>query len=272
MDTDKDELDPSGEAPTLAHPGAKAVAHEPLSDETLDETVAMDAEPEAAPVETAELSSDTAATAPGEAEAVESSQSTLTSTSPSTTSTEGDASASAERGAKSRPLQSLADLLHDLAIAVVVCVLLITYVVQAFKVQGTSMSPELADGERILVNKFEYRFGSIERGDVVVFWYPDDPELSFIKRVIGLPGERVEVRAGVVLVNGRPLDEGYVSPDNSDRRSFVEQEVRPGHYFVLGDNRRGSNDSRSWGFVPERYIYGKAFLRIWPLTEAGLVN
>ena len=90
---------------------------------------------------------------------------------------------------KARPFQALIDLLHDLAIAVVVCVLLITYVVQAFKVQGTSMSPELLDGERILVNKFLYRFTDIGRGDVVVFWYPEDPNLSFIKRVVGLPGE-----------------------------------------------------------------------------------
>ncbi len=177
-----------------------------------------------------------------------------------------------EQGDKARPFQSLIDLLHDLAIAVVVCVLLITYVVQAFKVQGTSMSPELLDGERILVNKFLYRFGDIERGDVVVFWYPEDPELSFIKRVVGLPGETVEVRNGKVYVDGILIDEPYVNVDNADRRSFASQEIRPGHYFVLGDNRRGSNDSRSWGLVPERYIYGKAFVRIWPLKDVGAVD
>lgn len=171
-----------------------------------------------------------------------------------------------------RPFQSLIDLLHDLAIAVVVCVLLITYVVQAFKVQGTSMSPELLDGERILVNKFIYRFADIERNDVVVFWYPEDPELSFIKRVIGLPGETVEVRNGDVYVDGVVLPEDYVIPENADRRGFPAQEIRPGHYFVLGDNRRGSNDSRSWGLVPERYIYGKAFVRIWPPREIGAVE
>lgn len=173
---------------------------------------------------------------------------------------------------KTRPFQSLVDLLHDLAIAVVVCVLLITYVVQAFKVQGTSMSPELLDGERILVNKFVYRFGDIERGDVVVFWYPEDPELSFIKRVVGLPGETIEVRNGEVFVNGARLGEPYVFAENADHRSFTAQEIRPGHYFVLGDNRRGSNDSRSWGLVPERYIYGKAFVRIWPPGDVGLVD
>jgi signal peptidase I len=173
---------------------------------------------------------------------------------------------------KTKPFQSLLDLLHDLAIAVIVCVLLITYVVQAFKVQGTSMSPELADGERILVNKFIYYVDDIERGDVVVFWYPEDPDLSFIKRVIALPGETVEIRSGDVYVNGRLLDEPYVSDANADRRSFPPQEIRPGHYFVLGDNRRGSNDSRSWGLVPERYIYGKAILRLWPPAEMGRVH
>ncbi len=153
-----------------------------------------------------------------------------------------------------------------------VCVLLITYVVQAFKVQGTSMSPELRDGERILVNKFLYYFGDIGRGDVVVFWYPEDPQLSFIKRVVALPGETVEIRSGAVLVNGTLIEEPYVAGANADLRTFSSIEVRPGHYFVLGDNRKGSNDSRSWGLVPERYIYGKAFLRIWPPRDIGVVN
>lgn len=173
---------------------------------------------------------------------------------------------------KTGRFQSLVDLLHDLAIAVVVCVLLITYVVQAFKVQGTSMSPELKDGDRILVNKFLYYFGDIERGDVVVFWYPEDPKLSFIKRVVALPGETVEIRSGAVFVNGTLIDETYVSGANADLRSFPPHEVRLGHFFVLGDNRKGSNDSRSWGLVPERYVYGKAFLRIWPPREAGVVD
>jgi signal peptidase I len=181
------------------------------------------------------------------------------------TAAEGEATAS-------RPLRALADLVHDLAIAVVVCVLLIAYVVQAFKVQGTSMSPELADGERILVNKFLYYFDDIERGDVVVFWYPEDPELSFIKRVIGLPGETVEIKKGVVYVDGRMVDEPYVIPKNSDQRSYPPLRIRPGHYFVLGDNRRGSNDSRSWGLVPGRYIYGKAFVCIWPMAKMGAVH
>ncbi len=188
---------------------------------------------------------------------------------PSTVTPSGTTSSKAS---SSRPFQALADLLHDLVIAVVVCVVLVAYVVQAFKVQGTSMSPELADGERILVNKFLYYFGEIERGDVVVFWYPEDPELSFIKRVVALPGESVEIKKGNVFVEGRLIDEPYVIPRNADQRSYPPLQIRPGHYFVLGDNRRGSNDSRSWGLVPARYIYGKAFVRIWPLSKAGAVR
>ncbi len=134
------------------------------------------------------------------------------------------------------------------------------------------MSPELRDGERILVNKFLYYFGDIARGDVVVFWYPEDPQLSFIKRVVALPGETVEIRSGEVLVNGTLIEEPYVAGANADLRNFSSIEVRPGHFFVLGDNRKGSNDSRSWGQVPERYIYGKAFLRIWPPREIGVIN
>jgi signal peptidase I len=134
------------------------------------------------------------------------------------------------------------------------------------------MVPELRNGERILVNKFIYNFRSISRGDVVVFWYTEDPDVSFIKRVVALPGDRVEIRRGKLLVNGELVDEPYVKSEHIDRRSFPSQEIRAGHYFVLGDNRRGSNDSRSWGLVPQRYIYGKAFLRIWPPGEFGTIR
>jgi signal peptidase I len=188
------------------------------------------------------------------------------------TDVEGVAAATTEAATRHRPLRHVVDLLHDLTIAVVVCALLITYVVQAFKVQGTSMSPELVDGERILVNKFVYNFRPIERGDVVVFWYTEDPDVSFIKRVVGLPGDTVEIIRGEVLVNGEPLSEPYVEAEHADRHNYPAEEVRPGHYFVLGDNRRGSNDSRSWGLVPRRYIYGKAFLRIWPPDQLGFIR
>ncbi len=164
------------------------------------------------------------------------------------------------------------ELGHDLSIAVLFCFFLITFVAQAFRVQGTSMRPLLDNGERILVNKFIYRFRPIERGDVVVFWYPKDPSVSFIKRVIGLPGDRIEERAGVVYVNGSAMREDYLLREYRDRDTYPEVQVSRAHYYVMGDHRNGSNDSRSWGEVPEKYIYGKAFLRIWPLSQFGLIH
>ena len=164
------------------------------------------------------------------------------------------------------------ELLHDLALAVVVCAFLVAFVAQAFRVQGTSMQPLLEDGERIIVNKLAYRLGSIQRGDVVVFHYPRDPSVSFIKRVIGLPGDLVELRHGVVYVNGHMLREPYLLPALRDSDSHAPREVEQGYYYVLGDHRTSSNDSRNWGFVPERYIYGKAFFRFWPLGRTGVVH
>jgi signal peptidase I len=155
---------------------------------------------------------------------------------------------------------------------VLFCFFLITFVAQAFRVQGTSMLPMLEDGERIIVNKFLYRFHPIERGDVVVFWYPRDPSVSFIKRVVGLPGDSVEVRAGTVFVNGQPLKEDYVDAKFRDDESYSPVDVRRGYYYVLGDHRNSSNDSRSWGEVPEKYIYGRAVFRFWPISKFGVIH
>jgi signal peptidase I len=155
---------------------------------------------------------------------------------------------------------------------VLFCFFLITFVAQAFRVQGTSMLPMLEDGERIIVNKFLYRFHAIERGDVVVFWYPRDPSVSFIKRVVGLPGDVIEVRAGTVYVNGQPLKEDYVDAKFRDDESYSAVDVRRGYYYVLGDHRNSSNDSRSWGEVPEKYIYGRAVFRFWPFSKIGVIH
>jgi signal peptidase I len=163
------------------------------------------------------------------------------------------------------------ELVHDLSVAVLFCFFLITFVAQAFRVQGTSMLPLLEDGERIIVNKFVYRLGPIQRGDVVVFWYPRDPSVSFIKRVVGLPGDVVEIRRGVVYVNDHAVQESYVKSGYRDEDSYPPVEVKRGYYYVLGDHRNSSNDSRNWGEVPEKYIYGKAFFRFWPVKKAGLI-
>jgi signal peptidase I len=164
------------------------------------------------------------------------------------------------------------ELLHDLSVAVLFCFFLITFVAQAFRVQGTSMLPLLQDGERIIVNKFIYRFHPIERGDVVVFWYPKDPSVSFIKRVVGLSGDTVEIRNGVLYVNGQVVREDYLSPRFRDNDTHLPTEVKKGYYFVLGDHRNSSNDSRSWGEVPEKYIYGRAVFRFWPLRKLGPIH
>jgi signal peptidase I len=181
------------------------------------------------------------------------------------------APAEATRG-RTGLVRALWELMHDLAVAVLFCFFLVTFVGQAFRVQGTSMLPLLEDGERILVNKLVYRFRPIERGDVVVFYYPRDPSVSFIKRVVGLPGDVVELRLGQLLVNGKPVSETYIAPRFRDGETYPPVEVKKGYYYVLGDHRNSSNDSRMWGEVPEKYIYGRAEARFWPLAKMGLVH
>jgi signal peptidase I len=161
--------------------------------------------------------------------------------------------------------------MRDLAFSVLIAVVLIVFIYQPVKVEGTSMMPALTDQERIFINKFTYRFGigSIDRGDMVVFWFPLDTSKSYIKRVIGLPGDRVEIDAGTVYVNGKRLEEDYVPQEYRDDKSCPATLVQPGSYFVLGDHRSSSNDSRAWGTVDRKYIYGKAVFVYWPLEKMG---
>lgn len=159
-----------------------------------------------------------------------------------------------------------------------IAALVVVFIVQPVKVEGTSMLPRLHDGERIFVNKLiyydEYRWApKVERGDIVVFWFPDDPSKSYIKRVIGLPGDTVEMREGVLRVNGSDLDEKYLDRKLSlSPRSQPPVYVRPSYYFVMGDNRDNSSDSRAWGLVPKKYVYGKALFRYWPLKAASVIH
>jgi signal peptidase I len=160
---------------------------------------------------------------------------------------------------------------RDLVFSVLIAVVCIVFIYQPVKVEGTSMMPALTDQERIFINKFTYRFGlgSIERGDTVVFTYPRDTEKSYIKRVIGLPGDHVRIDRGQVYVNDRPLLEDYVEEDFRDDFSMREIVVGPEEYFVLGDHRNSSSDSRVWGNVPRKNIYGKAVFCYWPLNKMG---
>lgn len=173
-------------------------------------------------------------------------------------------------------LVSIIAWFRDLMLSVLIAVLVILFLYRPVKVEGTSMMPTLLDQERLFINQFSYKFGlgDIKRGDTVVFWYPDDQTetVSYIKRVIGLPGDTVEVRDGYVVINGRRLEENYVPTDYRDDRPYPPTIVPPNKYFVLGDHRISSNDSRAWGFVPRDYIYGKAVFVFWPLEHLGSVR
>jgi signal peptidase I len=163
---------------------------------------------------------------------------------------------------------------RDLLLSVVIAAVIILFLYQPVKVEGTSMMPGLEDQERIFINKFVYRLGlgEIERGDTVVFWFPHDPAKSYIKRVIGMPGDVVELREGQVYLNGREVEEPYVPREFRDRMNAPPLEVPPENYFVMGDHRTSSNDSRAWGPVHRRYIYGKAVFVYWPLEKMGVVR
>ncbi len=161
---------------------------------------------------------------------------------------------------------------RDVFFAIGAAIIIVVFFYQPVKVEGTSMLPELVDQERIFVNKFLYRIDQIERGDIVVFWYPLDSTKSYIKRVVGLPGDVVDVREGDVHVNGQLLNEDYVPLNFFDRRSFSPVYIEPGHYYVLGDHRNQSNDSRMWGLVPDENIYGKAVFRYWPVNKMGSID
>ena len=162
--------------------------------------------------------------------------------------------------------------LRDLVISVAISAFVIIFLYQPVKVEGVSMMPGLDDQERIFVNKFVYRLEPIERGDIVVFRYPPDPSKSYIKRVIGVAGDRIIIDAGRVYVNGERLDEDYVPAEYSDQRSFPEVVVPSNSYYVLGDHRSMSSDSREFGPVKETFIYGKAVFGYWPMDKLGRVR
>lgn len=161
---------------------------------------------------------------------------------------------------------------RDLTISLAVSAFLIVFVYQPVKVEGTSMMPGLQDQERIFINKFVYHWEPIHRGDVVVFHYPGDPSKSYIKRVIGLPGDKIAIDFGRVYVNGKLLHEPYVPQKYRDDRSYPLTVIPPDSYFVLGDHRNMSSDSRDFGPVNRRFIYGKAVFAYWPADDVGKLH
>ena len=195
---------------------------------------------------------------------------------PIASSVNSNSSAGISSSTSSEQPPSLLSLRHeirvwtrDLLIAIGLALVIIVFLYQPVKVEGTSMAPLLSDQERIFINKFVYRFEAIHRGDVVVFWYPLDRSKSFIKRVIALPGETVTIRQGVVTVNGVVVPEPYVPPQYEDVSDYAPTRVPADSYFVMGDHRISSNDSRVFGPVPSQFIYGRAVFAYWPVDHFG---
>ena len=172
-------------------------------------------------------------------------------------------------------------LFRDILLVLTVMILFGVFVAQPVVVDGESMLPNLHNGERLLVNKLiyykfpglePYGWTKLERGDIVVFWWPNDPEKSFVKRLIAFPEEKVEIRNGVVFINDKELQEPYLDASlNENHTNMAPVTVKQHQYFVLGDNRDNSSDSHIWGQVPEKYVYGKVFFRYWMPSNIGFI-
>ena len=162
--------------------------------------------------------------------------------------------------------------LRDIVISCLASVFIITVLYQPVRVEGTSMQPGLRDQDRLFIDKFFFRFEKISRDDVVVFHYPRDPEKSYIKRVIGLPGDTIRILQGRVFINGKAIEEPYVPRRYQDTRSMGELIVPSDEYFVMGDHRSISSDSRDFGPVDRDLIYGKAEFIYWPADNVGVVR
>lgn len=152
------------------------------------------------------------------------------------------------------------------------------FLFQPFFVRGASMEPNFEDGEYLIINEIEYRFHEPARGDVIVFRYPNDPSQFYIKRVIGLPSETVKIENGKVIISnendpaGFILSEPYLSDENKFTSGNIDVQLDENEYFVLGDNRSASSDSRRWGLLPRHYIIGKAWLRAWPFNKVEILK
>jgi len=164
---------------------------------------------------------------------------------------------------------TLREILETLLLALIIFFGVKEFIVQNFRVEGQSMEPNFHTGQYLIVDKISYRLHPIERGDVIVFVPPKEANRDFIKRVIALPGERVEIRQGRVLINGKLLQEPYITV--SWNYTMAPMVVGDNEYFVLGDNRNNSSDSRMWGMLPKKNVVGKAWLSYWPPQHWGLI-
>jgi signal peptidase I len=171
-----------------------------------------------------------------------------------------------------RPAGGVHSWLRDLVVSVAISAFIIIFLYQPVRVEGTSMLPVLEDQDRLFINKIAYRVGEIHQGDVVVFEYPLDHSKSYIKRVIALPGDRLRIDHGLVYVNGVRLPEPYVPSRFTDERTQPEMVLPPNEYFMMGDHRSISSDSRDFGPVDRDLIYGKAVFVYWPMEQVGVVR
>ncbi len=166
-------------------------------------------------------------------------------------------------------------IILDILIAGLVSVLLITYVASAYKIEGNSMEIVLKDQERIIISKMGVKEGGLKRFDIVVLYKPGNPKKSIIKRIIGLPEEIIEIRDGVIYINNQKQDETYLEKEKDLMFTSINMKpllIQKGHYFVMGDNRPISQDSRSFGPVSEKYIFGKTLFRYWPFSRFGKIE
>jgi signal peptidase I len=158
--------------------------------------------------------------------------------------------------------------LKTLASAAVYATLIVTFGFQVARVDGQSMAPTLHDHDRLIVNKFAYQVGEPKVGDIVMLLYPNDPSKTFVKRVVAAEGDEVKIAGGKVYRNGLLMDDSFVSPQFRSHEDFGPTRIRDGYYFVMGDHRNASSDSRDWGEVPKKYIIGRVQVRWWPLPDA----
>jgi len=171
------------------------------------------------------------------------------------------------------PPSTVRENLESILWAVAVALLIRTFIMAPFKIPSGSMHPTLVEGDRILVNKFLYRFHPPQRGEIIVFRFPEDPKRAFIKRLIAVGGDTVEIRQGKLYINGALLDGGgvvaytYYYNQGSYGQEHQAVHVPPDAFYVLGDNSAASHDSRFWGFVPKRFLIGRALCIFWPLTR-----
>lgn len=154
--------------------------------------------------------------------------------------------------------------------AAIYATLIVTFLFQVARVEGQSMAPTLQNQDRLIINKLAYQMGSPRRGDIVMLYYPADPEKSFVKRVIAEAGDTVRISDGIVFLNSVPLQDSYVPADYRGHDDWGPEVIPEGYYFVMGDHRNDSSDSRQWGMVPKRYIVGRVQLRWWPVPRARL--